>query len=281
MKYKEYHAPASLSEAQNLLRCAGEEGIVIAGATSHPFLGGKDPKIAVDLHRAGLAGICPDQQAFVIGAMTSVAALETFRARGWVLHRVARRFVSQQIRNQSTLGGNLVRVFPWSDFPVALIALEASFVIAGESSRSLNTDDYFATQPAKHFAIGDVLKSIHVPILREGQGFGYQKMTRVQADFSQMTVAVRLTVARHQVTDARVVVGAGLPMPTRLSHIEEAVIGQPATERHLRSVAENPLGEKRARTVAGMSPEYVQQLARVAVGDALMEAAEEAQGAAL
>lgn len=278
MKYKEYHTPASLGEAQNLLRCAGEDGVIIAGATSHPFLGGRDPKIAVDLHKAGLSGICPDRDAFVIGSMTTVAALGAFRGRGWVLDRVARRFVSQQIRNQSTLGGNVVRVYPWADFPVALIALEASFTIAGESDRTLDVDAYFASQPAKHFAPGDVLKTIHVPALGAGEGFGYEKLTRTQQDFSQMTVAVRMAVKDGRVVKVRVVAGAGLPMPTRLTAVEEAVAAAPPDEDGLRKAAANPLGDRRARTIAGMSPDYVQQLARVAVGDALVAAFREATG---
>lgn len=278
MKYREYQSPASLAEAQNLLRSAGGDGLIIAGATSHPFLGGKTPKVAVDLHRAGLVGICPDGHRFVIGSMTSVAALEDFHGRGWVLDRVAARFVNRQIRNQSTLGGNVARVYPWADLPVALLALDAELTIRGEADRTLTAADFFRSQPAKLFAPGDILISIRVPALAAGQGFGYEKLTRVKADFSQMTVAVRVTVADGTLADVRVAVGAGLPMPTRLTDLESALDGSPADPAKVREVAAEPLGDRKVRTIAGMPPAYGYQLARVAVGDALEAAIHEARG---
>ena len=124
MKIADFATPATADEARRLLKDLGPRGLPVAGGTSLLFLRGDQPVTAVDLSRCGLSGIAARDGHFEIGATTPISDLQDYRADGWVLHRVADRFVSQQIRHQSTLGGNVARVFPWSDFAVALAALE-------------------------------------------------------------------------------------------------------------------------------------------------------------
>jgi CO/xanthine dehydrogenase FAD-binding subunit len=102
--------------------------MALAGASSLLFLRHKEPKTAVDLSRAG-PGRHPSGggDGFAIGAMTSIDELR--RPCGGRLGAGPggpANFVTQQVRNMSTLGGNIVRVFAWADFPVALLALGAS-----------------------------------------------------------------------------------------------------------------------------------------------------------
>ena len=95
--FKDFVVPGSLEEARAELQRLGPEGMPLAGATSLLFLRHKEPRVAVDLSRAGLAGIRADGSAFAIGAMTTIADLRRPRAGGWVLDRVAARFVTQQV----------------------------------------------------------------------------------------------------------------------------------------------------------------------------------------
>ena len=99
----------------------------------------------MDITRLGLHGIREESGTFRIGATTRIAALQKHHEAGWVLDRVAMHLASQQIRNMSTLGGNIARVFPWADFPVALLALGAEMVIAGDGGeRVVGADEFFA-----------------------------------------------------------------------------------------------------------------------------------------
>jgi CO/xanthine dehydrogenase FAD-binding subunit len=80
--FKDFVVPTSLDEARAELKRLGPEGVPLAGASSLLFLKHKEPKVAVDLSRAGLAGICADAGTFVIGAMTTITAFTRVSGRG-------------------------------------------------------------------------------------------------------------------------------------------------------------------------------------------------------
>lgn len=275
--FKDYVTPESFDEARAALKRLGADGMPLAGATSLLFLRHKEPKVAVDLERAGLAGIRAEGGGFVIGAMSRITDLRRHVAAGWVLDRVARHFVTQQIRNMSTLGGNIVRVFAWADFPPALLALNATMTIRGDAEQRVPADEFFNGQPIRLLKTGDLLVDVAVPALRAGHGFGYHKQTRTSADFSQATAAAWLGVEGGTVTSARVALGAAVTFPCRLPAVEEALVGRKANAAALRAAAAH-LGDRSWRSVAGFSTDYIRHVAQVAVADALAQALREAGG---
>lgn len=277
--FKDFVAPSNLAEARAELVRLGPEGMALAGATSLLFLRHKEPKVAVDLSRLGLSGVVREGGIFRIGAMSSISDVREHRGAGWVLDRVAQRVVTQQIRNQSTLGGNIVRVFAWADFPVALLALGATLVIQGEEVRRVGADEYFSGQPTRLFKTGDLLTQVTVPALTAGQGFGYHKQKRVSADFSQGTAAALLEVEGGKIKFARIALGAATTFPCRLAEVEQAVVGKKGGEKLFREAALQ-LGSRTWRTVAGFAPDYIKHIGEVAVADALAQAWIEATGGA-
>mgnify|MGYP005858108153 CR=1 FL=1 len=269
--FRDFVLPQSVDEARAALKQLGADGMPVAGGTSLSFLRHKEPKVAVDLSRAGLSGVVPVSGGFGIGAMTTITALREFASPGWVLDRVAHRFVTQQIRNQCTLGGNITRVFAWCDFPVALLALDASITIASDTPRAVDVVEFFSGQPVRLLQAGDLVQSVRVPALSSGEGFGYRKHTRVEADFSQATAAAWVKVEKGAIAAARVALGASIPMPVRLPAVEQAVVGRKGSAALFREAA-SKLGARTWRSVAGFSPEYIGHLAGVAVADALAQA---------
>jgi CO/xanthine dehydrogenase FAD-binding subunit len=141
MKLNEFIIPEDLKAAKSALKKLGERGFAVAGGTSLHFLGVTE-KTAVDLSHLGLSGIKKKGGSFLVGATTSLGELMKFRGQGWVLDQVALHTSTQQIRNMSTLGGNIVRVFPWNDFPVALLALDATMCIEGGKEKVYSADEY-------------------------------------------------------------------------------------------------------------------------------------------
>ena len=279
MRIVDFVLPASLAEAREALLKLGPAGLPLAGATALMFQQGDQPATAVDLTRCGLSGITRANGSFHLGAATPIAALQDFRADGWVLDRVADSFVTQQIRNQSTVGGNVVRVFPWSDFAVALQALDCGFVIEGAAPRRLGSDEYFKGQPARLYQPGDLLIRIEVPAVGPGEGFGYHKQTCATAGFSRTTAAAWLKVAGGKIQAARVALGAAVPLPQRLRELETALVGQPAREREVREAVGPALTGLKPVATAGFSREYLGHLATVVVGDVLAQALRMAGGA--
>jgi len=279
MRIVDFVLPASLAEAREALLELGPAGLPLAGATTLMFRPGHRPATAVDLTRCGLAGVTRVDGSFHLGAATPIADLQAFRADGWVLDRVAGTFVTQQIRNQSTVGGNVARVFPWSDFAVALQALDCWFVIEGAAPRRLGSDEYFKGQPARLYQPGDLLIRIEVPVVGPGEGFGYHKQTRTAAGFSQATAAAWLKVAGGRIQAARVALGAVVPLPRRLRELEAAVVGRSASERAVREAVGPALAGLKPVATAGFTREYVGHLATVVVGDVLAQALRIAGGA--
>lgn len=269
--FKDFVMPDSLASARTALKELGVDGMPVAGATSLSFLRHKEPKVAVDLSRAGLAGIRNVGGAFEVGAMTHISALREKKADGWVLDRVAHRFVTQQLRNMCTLGGNITRVFAWCDFPVALLALDASVRIASDEPRVVDVVDFFNGQPVRLLKAGDLVESVRVPALAPGEGFGYRKHVRVEADFSQATSAAWLRVEGGVIKAARVALGASIPMPVRLPAVEQVLVGQKGAARLFKEAA-SKIGTRTWRSVAGFTQEYISHLAGVAVADAIADA---------
>jgi len=280
MKLTDFRAAATLGEARAILKELGPVGLPMAGGTSLVFTSEKDERVAVDINRAVPAGIVRENGTYRIGSTTRLAALQSFRGDGWVLDRVAVRLASQQIRNMSTIGGNISRVFPWADFPAVLLALNASMVIAGDAERVLSADEFFDGQPARLFQPGELLMTVNVPVLAAGQGFGYRKQTQTSAGFSLMTAAVWVEADGSAVKTARVAIGAGVPFPGRVTSVEELLKGRKASEAAFREAAEKGLAELKFKGGDGMSEEYIGHLAAVLVGDALNEAWAAAKGGA-
>ena len=134
----EYHAPASVAEATNLLDEHGVEAMILAGGTDlipkmkQAIL---KPKHVVNLkHIPELAGVREEAEQIRIGALTRLRDLERsiiVTEKLPLLHEAVTAIGSVQIRNMATVGGNLCNASPAADSAQALVALGAKANIAG------------------------------------------------------------------------------------------------------------------------------------------------------
>ena len=283
MRINDFIIPDSMDEARAALKKLGSSALPVAGATAMRFFAEKSSRTAVCITRLGLDGISrlDNGKAFRVGAATTLAGLMEYGADGWVLDRVARRVATQQVRNISTIGGNIARVFPWADLPVALLVLDAGMTILGDGGeRTLTADEYFKSQPARLFKDGELLTAVSVPAVAagEGAGFGYHKEVRTAAGFSMMTAAARIKLDAGVIKSARVAAGAVISFPRRLADLEQKLSGTPADGSGIQqAVAESAAGVS-WKGKEGMSDEYAAHLAGVILGDVLAQALVEAKG---
>lgn len=273
MKLCAFIRPASLPAARDNLRELGAKGMALAGGTALHFMQDHTPVTAVDLTRLGLSYIRPDGPFYRIGATTPLADIQRYRAPRWALHEICRRISTHQIRNISTLGGNICRVFPWADLPVVLLAMDARMVICSGADAEFSADDYFASQPAKRFLGGDLLREVKVPALQAHHGFGSVKVVRAAAAFALVTVAAVLELDGPSIKSARVAAGSAIPFPRRLREVEAALVGREATPAVFQQAAAKAGAAAPWRGREGMSPEYSRHLAEVTILDALERAA--------
>ena len=278
MKLCEFIRPASLKEARAALRKLGPKGMPLAGGTALHFLDNKASVSVVDITRLGLSYIRQKGAFFEIGATTPLADIQRYRGPRWAMHEICRRISTHQIRNISTIGGNIARVFPWADLPVVLLAMGARMVIYSGKNKEIPADEYFASQPARLFRGGDILAAVKIPVLKAHHGFGSVKASRNAAAFSLVTVAALLELRNGLIHSARVAVGSGIPFPKRLPSVEAALIGKPPSADAFRAAAALAGNDAKWYPQESLSAAYIGNLAEVSLVDALERAAEFARG---
>jgi carbon-monoxide dehydrogenase medium subunit len=234
----------------------------------------------VDITRLGLSYIKQKGDFFVIGAATPLADIQRYRGPRWAMHEICRRISTHQVRNVSTIGGNIARVFPWADLPVVLLAMDARLVIYSGKEKDMPADEYFSSQPARLFRGGDLLTAVKIPVLKAHHGFGSVKATRNATAFSLVTIAALLELKGGIIKSARVAAGSGIPFPQRLKPVEAALAGKEASTAVFREAAAAAGAAARWVGGEGMSADYIRQLAEVSILDALERAAEFARGRA-
>jgi len=280
MKLSEFIRPSSLAEARKTLRALGPKGMVLAGGTALHFMPGKTPVTAVDITGLGLSYIKQKGDYFSIGAATPLSDIQRYRGPRWAMHEICRRISTHQIRNVSTIGGNICRVFPWADLPVVLLAMDARMVVYSGKDKEIPADEYFSSQPARLFRDGDLLTAVKIPVLKAHHGFGSVKATRNATAFSLVTIAALLELKGGVIKSARVAAGSGIPFPQRLKPVEAALAGKEAVTAVFKEAAAAAGAAARWVGGEGMSADYIRQLAEVSILDALERAAEFARGRA-
>ncbi len=275
MRTFDYSVAASVDEALAALKEYGDDVELIAGGTSLILMmqqGLVQPAKVVGLGAIKeLRGIkrSPDG-GLDVGAMTTHRQLETSPeafAYAAALPQALGVIATIRIRNQATVGGNLVHADPAQDPPPVLIALDASVdaVSAGGGARSIPMEDFFTDYFETALGEEELLRSIKVPPMPAGSRLAYKKfLPRTEDDYATVAVAVRLGVAPDGTcTDLRIGLGALGTTPLRGKAVEAALLGQKLTPELIREAAAlvrdevDPLDDVRG------SAGYKREMARV------------------
>lgn len=278
MKIVENMRPDTLQEAQKILQELGASGLPVAGATALHFMPGSSERVALDLRDIGLEGITQIEDLFSVGAMTTITNLSRFKAEGWVLGGPACCLATHQVRNQSTIGGNISRVFPWSDFPVILMALDAQIVTNDGAEKRTGADEFFRGQPASRLVNGCLVTAIEVPVVQAPFGFGHRKQRRTASGFSLMTAVCYLELEGETIRSARLAAGGALPYPRRLEVLGDALAGMSVEPQRIAECVSSQISNWNWKGQEGETDEYAAHLAQVLLSDAINEAVEMAKG---
>ena len=129
-RYQSYVIAQTLEEAYALNQ---KKSSVIVGGNMWIRMCGLKKQTAIDLSELGLNGIEEKSDAFVIGSMTTLRALETHAgldaAFGGVFASALAPIVGTQFRNTATIGGSVYARFGFSDVSALLLALDAEVVL--------------------------------------------------------------------------------------------------------------------------------------------------------
>ena len=213
----EYVAPASLADAWRALEADGAQ--CLAGGQSLVAMmnvGLAAPGRLVSLRRIGeLRGIAPTRDGGLrIGAMTTHAELCRLRSDvpgAMLLAHAACVVAYPAIRNRGTIGGSVALADPAADYPVALVAADATIELASAAGkRDVRARDFFRGMFETALAPGEIVVAIRIPP-RAHSGTAYEKLSLVAGDFAILSVAA--IVAR----DADVAIGGYAMKPMLLA----------------------------------------------------------------
>jgi xanthine dehydrogenase YagS FAD-binding subunit len=131
-----------------------------------------------------------------------------------------------------------------SDLAVALVALDAELRLAGPAGgRTVRLADFYrlpddTPQVENDLRPGELITEIVVPRLEWAHRSTYVKVRDRQSyEFALCSAAVALDIQGSRVVDARVAVGGVATVPWRLTAVEAALRGAPATEAAFQDAA--------------------------------------------
>jgi xanthine dehydrogenase small subunit len=165
-----------------------------------------------------------------LGAALSLSEIEARLAgRVPLLADLFPQFASRLIRNGATLGGNLGTASPIGDAPPALLALDASLVLASaEGEREVLLADYFTGYRQSVRRPGELIKTIRLPLPLAPVTAFHKIAKRRFDDISSVAVAYALAVdSGGRVASVRIGLGGVAATPLRAMAAEEALTGQP------------------------------------------------------
>jgi carbon-monoxide dehydrogenase medium subunit len=279
-----FYQPRTIREAVRLLRRGGRQARIVAGGTDLVVERDRSIRFLVDVTRLGLDYIRQDRNGFVIGATSTMAALEhspIIRALAdGILATAASKCGSVQIRNMATVGGNLAGASPAADTAAPLLALDAMVVMVGPRGRRRVLLEKFFTGPRKTLLNGALLVESVIPALPRGRraGWSYQKLGRIQSDIAVVNVAAGLGLDRAgRCAWARIALGAVAPTPMRAHTAEALLAGQALTQGLLDRVGDAVMQQVRPINDVRASAEYRREMSRVLVRRALAECAARAE----
>jgi carbon-monoxide dehydrogenase medium subunit len=257
----QYARPKTVDEAIGLLAANDGARALAGGQTLVNVMKARaaSPDVLVDLQDLDdLRGVRDLGNGSVeIGAMTTYAQLSSDEAAGArsILGEVASSIADVQVRNRGTIGGNVCSNDPTNHLPPLLVALDATFTIAGAggAERTVPAEEFFVGVYMTAAGPGELLTKITVP---PGGQDGFASVTIGRDGTGIVTAAASLNGG------ARIAIGCVDAVPVRAREMEER-IGADFSDDNVRAAAHglgatlDPPGDVHA------SAEYRRHLAEV------------------
>ncbi|MFD1213640.1 xanthine dehydrogenase small subunit [Arthrobacter sp. GCM10027362] len=230
--------PASMEELIDRLE-QNPEATLVAGATDlgvEANLRHVRPLLTLAVDRLEpLRMLKVESDRIEIGAALTLTEVERGLAgRVPLLSQLFPRFASRLIRNAATFGGNLATASPIGDSAPALLALDASVVLAsGNGEREVALAEYFTGYRRSVKRPGEFLRAVRIPLpLAESTAF-YKIAKRRFDDISSVAAAFALQLddgpGGRTISSVRIGLGGVAATPIRALRTEQALAGRPWT----------------------------------------------------
>ena len=243
----EYSRAASLDDALAKLGATNGDGKFIAGGHSLvPLMKLRlsEPKILIDIARIpGLSGIREKDTKIEIGAGTvhhDVASSALLRQVCPAIADCAAEIGDPQVRNRGTLGGSLAHADPAADYPAVMLALDAEIHLKSPRGwRVVKAHDFFQGLFTVNLAADEIIAGVQFSPVKSA---AYAKLHQRASHFAIVGVAAALDVKNQVIQSARIGLTGASSHATRLTDVEKALEGKPASAASIQAAAHNAGG---------------------------------------
>jgi aerobic carbon-monoxide dehydrogenase medium subunit len=227
----DYFQPHTLDEAVSLLTNHEDAKVLAGGHSLIPAMKLRlaQPKTVIDISRVADLNYVREQDGrIVIGALATHYEIESsalLRDKCPLLSEVAPQIGDVQVRNKGTIGGSLVHADPASDWPAAILALDAELTIAGANGRrTLRATDFFIEMMQTAVQSNEILCEIRVPTT--AKSVAYVKSAQKASGFAIAGVAAVVDKAKRT---AAIGISGVAAKPYRAAAVERALGGNALT----------------------------------------------------
>jgi len=281
----EYEAPATVSEALDLLAEHEDDSSVLAGGQSLiPLLALRlaYPAVLIDINGINeLSGVSAANGSVTIGAMTReyMAEESATVADAVPLLAAALPLIGHEaIRSRGTIGGSLAHADPAAELPAVARALDAELVVRGPSGeRVVPAAEWFEGYLTTARQPDELLTEVRWPAAGPGTGVSFLEVARRHGDFAMVGLATSVTLSDGAITDARLAFAGVSDVPARAAGAEELLVGQRPSAELFDDAARRAVGDIDPPSDLHGSAEYRKKVAAALVRRGLREAVDNAQ----
>lgn len=185
----EYHAPATVDEACELLSSLEDAKVLAGGQSLVPLLNFRlaRPAHLIDINRIrGLDAIYERDRGVAVQALARQSAVEDSELVARLcplLSRAMRLIAHRVIRNRGTLCGSLAHADPASELPAVLLALGGSVTARStRGERVIAADELFTSVMQTALAPDELLVEAWFPLSKDADGIAEE--SRRHGDFA-------------------------------------------------------------------------------------------------
>ena len=286
--WKNYHMPETVQQVLDLLDHAGDQTKIIAGGTDLmiEIRDGKWEGLedVIDISRVkDLDKIFEDADGLIhIQANVThndILKSDLVRKTGSPLYQACYQVSSPQLRNRSTVVGNLVTASPANDAIPPLMAMDASLIlVSGRGERQVKLNEFYMGVRKTVKQPDELVREIVYKPLKASQrgSFIKQALRKVQA-ISTLNCCVMLDFEGELITNAIVTMGSVAPTVIHSQQAEDFLKGKRLSAETAHKASELAALDTRPITDFRGGNDYRQYMMQVIVEDALMELVENKQ----
>jgi len=209
------------------------ETVIVAGATDVGVYCNKrgfEPAVVMSL--SNIEGLCElrvENGSLIVGAKTSLAALEEFVGELIPeLYNILWTFGGPGIKHAGTLAGNIANGSPIADTLPMLFVMDAEIEVQGLSGkRCIKVGSLYKGYKTLDLKPEEIITRIVIPIPKNGETLKLYKISRRKnLDISAFTAAILMTRHGNTIASIRIAYGGVGPVVVRLPKTEAFLSGQ-------------------------------------------------------